>query len=63
MAYKIGQRVNVINRHSTFPQDNVGVIRSVVISYIVKLDGGMVRKCTSEEVSKVVTANKEESNG
>ena len=59
MPYKIGQRVNVDNRNSTFPQDNVGVIRGVVTSYIVKLDGGMVRKCTSEEISKVATTNKE----
>ena len=59
MTYKIGQRVNVKNSFSTFPQDNVGVIRGVVISYVVKLDGGMTFKFEAEKISKVATTNKE----
>jgi len=55
MAYKVGQRVNVNNPFSTFPQDNVGVIKSVVISYIVKLDGGLAFKFDSDKVSKATT--------
>jgi len=51
--YKIGQRVNVDNRNSTFPQDNRGTVLKIHIQYVVKLDGGLVGQFDSERISKM----------
>ena len=50
--YKIGQRVKVNNRNSSFPQDNKGTLVKIHIQYIVKLDGGLTGLFNSEDISK-----------
>ncbi len=51
--YKIGQKVRVDNRFSSYPEDNRGVIIAIRIQYIVKLDGGLVGKFDSEKITKL----------
>uniref|UniRef100_A0A6M3KKQ6 Uncharacterized protein n=1 Tax=viral metagenome TaxID=1070528 RepID=A0A6M3KKQ6_9ZZZZ len=51
--YKIGQRVAVDNRNSTFPQDNRGTVIKIHIQYIVKLDGGLTGQFDSERITKL----------
>jgi len=51
--YKIGEKVKVNNRNSTFPQDNRGTIVKTHIQYIVKLDGGLTGLFNTEDVSKL----------
>jgi len=53
--YKIGQKVKVNNRNSSFPQDNRGTIVKVHTQYIVKLDGGLIGLFNSEDVNKEVS--------